>query len=261
MVSNIKLVRVLTKLGLKDKEALVYIACLEFGSFISASQLARKTSINRVSIYSIAKQLAKKALLRSSKINDKICYYARPINIILQELQKQKEKIDAQCKLLTKTATFFNNIDNQETIKKQMIDYFFGYDSIKDFYKKLPWEGIHYSIFSPESITKIFGNNIFWGTGSINKLRSLQGKEIISRTEHCSYYDNLENNKKIPHLQCAEVNNGLLLTDTIIFPDKFVVIINLDENNLHGVKINCQTLISSYMRIFESMWKNAKIIK
>lgn len=88
--------KILTGLGLGDKEILVYKLILEYGK-IAPALLSRKASINRTTIYSVAKELKEKGLILED-LGGKIIYYlpvrGNELEIIIkkeQEYLKQKE--------------------------------------------------------------------------------------------------------------------------------------------------------------------------
>ena len=88
--------KILTGLGLGNKEIVVYKLILEYGK-ISPALLSRKASINRTTIYSVAKELKEKGLIVED-LGGKVLYYLPSRDIELekvihkeQDLLKQKE--------------------------------------------------------------------------------------------------------------------------------------------------------------------------
>ncbi len=87
----------LKELGLSDKEILVYMTILQQGK-ISPADIATLTKINRTTVYSVAKELLQKNLIREE--NGKTTYFiARPpqdLNVLVekeQEVLRKKEHV------------------------------------------------------------------------------------------------------------------------------------------------------------------------
>lgn len=255
MIKNMDVISILRQLGLNQRESQVYLASLELGQFASAGQLAKLASVNRGTTYHIVKELEKKGFLRSTKRNDIINYIAESIDRILSLLEQQQAEIEAKQNLLKKTANVFNNITKKNQFEE--IDFFYGYENVLNFYKNLPWKNEHYSIFCPQIYESIFPMESFYGTGGSNMLSHVKGRVLVSKTNYPNYNYCIDLLREVPGLVFREFNAGLLLTDTIIFPNKFVVIINLNKDNLNGVKISCLSLIESYIKMFEKVWDRA----
>lgn len=215
--------------------------------------------VNRGTSYHIVTELEKKNFLKSTRRNDVKSYIAQPVDNIIKYLDEQEKEIHSKQVLLKQTLNEFHDLVNTEEQLNE-IDFFYGKDAVLNFYKSMPWGDYHYCIFSAESYDKIFPPDTYYGTCSIDVLKGIKGRVLISKTNHpahqacCEAIDNI-----IPELTYRVFDNGLIYTDTMIFPNKFVAIINLNENNLHGVRITCKSLIESYSRIFEEVWeKSAK---
>lgn len=87
---TIMLINTLINIGLNEKEARVYLACLELGSCV-VSEIAKKAKINRVTTYDILEKLIKKGFI-SFFTKHKIKYFnATNPDFIFEET---KQKID-----------------------------------------------------------------------------------------------------------------------------------------------------------------------
>ncbi len=77
------LIHSLEKLGLSDKESVIYLAALEMGKF-SVLSLARKTNIKRPTCYLILDDLIKKGLISTFPQAKKVLYVAEHPNALLK---------------------------------------------------------------------------------------------------------------------------------------------------------------------------------
>lgn len=82
----------LTKLGLKDKEAAVYLACLEMGS-ATAQQISRKSKVVRATTYVELESLMQMGLVTKFKEGKKTLFSAEPPRQLTRLLEKQQEDL------------------------------------------------------------------------------------------------------------------------------------------------------------------------
>ena len=80
---DLHLIHSLEKLGLSDKESIIYLAALEMGKF-SVLSLARKTNIKRPTCYLILDDLIKKGLISTFPQAKKVLYVAEHPNALLK---------------------------------------------------------------------------------------------------------------------------------------------------------------------------------
>lgn len=82
----------LKKIGLKDKEASVYLACLQLGPS-PVQVIARRAKVVRATTYVILESLAKLGLITEYQEGKKTLFTAEPPRQLLRVLEKQEEDI------------------------------------------------------------------------------------------------------------------------------------------------------------------------
>lgn len=82
----------LKKLGLKDKEAAVYLACLELGS-APVQKISRKAQVVRATTYVVLDCLAQKGLVTQFKQGKKTLFSAEPPRQLMRLIEKQEENL------------------------------------------------------------------------------------------------------------------------------------------------------------------------
>jgi len=82
----------LKKIGLKDKEASVYLACLQLGPS-PVQVIARRARVVRATTYVILESLAKLGLVTQYEEGKKTLFAAEPPRQLLRVLEKQEEDI------------------------------------------------------------------------------------------------------------------------------------------------------------------------
>jgi sugar-specific transcriptional regulator TrmB len=89
----------LKKLGLKDKEAAVYLACLELGS-APVQKISRKARVVRATTYVVLNALAQKGLVTQFKEGKKTLFSAEPPLQLTRLIEKREERLQEQKKEL-----------------------------------------------------------------------------------------------------------------------------------------------------------------
>lgn len=117
--------KTLENIGLSDKEAKVYMACLELGT-ATVQELAEKSEVKRTSIYNFLSVLIKKGLVSEIKQNDRVFLTAESPNILKDNLKNQEASLN---NLLPDLLDLFNKPSNRPAVK-----YYKGIAGIKKIY-------------------------------------------------------------------------------------------------------------------------------
>lgn len=118
--------KIIKDIGFDDKEAIVYLACLELNSAPN-TQIAKKTHLNRITNYEILKRLESKGVITSFKKRHAKNFIAIDPRILIKQA---KEKILLAEKSLPELLSISNKL-----VKKPKIYFFEGIDGIKTIYE------------------------------------------------------------------------------------------------------------------------------
>ena len=83
------LISVVKNIGLTDKEARVFLACLELGSSVVA-EIARKSRVNRVTVYTVLEKLMAKGIINSMIKNGKRFFDATDPQTVDAEIRRRE---------------------------------------------------------------------------------------------------------------------------------------------------------------------------
>src|SRR3989339_846893 len=109
--------KIISDLGLSDKETALYMACLKTGPS-GASELAKTTGIQRTHIYDLAEKLADKGFLTQTRKEDKKIFAARSPEEILAVKRIELKKFADSIPELEKLARQKNN--RKKTSRKDL---------------------------------------------------------------------------------------------------------------------------------------------
>ncbi len=138
----------LTSLGLKDKEAAVYLASLEIGPS-PVQPIAKKAKVVRATTYVVLEELMQMGLVTKYKEGKKTLFSAEPPHQLLRLLERQQEEIQEkkrevegilpELQILTKAAAgkpsvrYFEGKEGLRAIRQEIVMYTGAGDTIYNF--------------------------------------------------------------------------------------------------------------------------------
>lgn len=245
MIGNIEQ-KVLEEIGLNEKEAKVYLACLELGSD-SVLNIAKKAGIKRPSTYIILDSLTKKGLV--AKIPDKkaILYLAEDPQKILTGLDQKRQNLKDILPLLRAI--------HKGDIEKPQIRFYEGKDEIKKVYEEdiyLAKEILFYGV-SIKNFIKQFPDTFEKGEKLFRKNKT-KIKEIVSSDLFDQRYAKKYNSSPLRQI-IALPEGSKFYADNIIWGNK-LAITSLEK--LFMVVIESEDIANTYRTIFDLIWRNLK---
>ena len=119
---------IIKQLGLKEKEARLYSACLELGPS-KAKDLSKLTDLNRGTIYDVARSLFKKGLLSSTQRKNTTYFVANNPRTYIQKIE---ENLNSAKKALPALELLL-----QSSSYRPKLRYFEGNEGIKNVYEEI----------------------------------------------------------------------------------------------------------------------------
>ncbi|MFH1789838.1 MAG: helix-turn-helix domain-containing protein [bacterium] len=128
---------VLEQLNFSKKEISVYISLLELDT-ATATEIAKKTDINRTSCYDLLAVLIKKGLVSKFKKKNKIYFHAGDPRRLLSYLEREKQDkvktIEKQQKLVEEIIPELSSVLNPQSTKPK-VEFFEGQEGMKEAYE------------------------------------------------------------------------------------------------------------------------------
>ncbi len=122
------LTKKLEEIGLNEKEAKVYIAVLELGEG-SASEIAKKSGVNRATTYFTLENLMKIGLVSATNEEKKQKFVPEDPSQLENIITKQQQELEQKKKGLKDIVEELNSI-NSASIKKPIVKYYLGKEGI-----------------------------------------------------------------------------------------------------------------------------------
>lgn len=148
----------LKEIGLSEKEAEVYLALLQGDSF-SILEIAKKTKINRTTIYPVIKSLSEKGLVSETTTNSKIRYQAESPDRLETYIERQKILLEENSKKMKDIIPQLKSTQ-REMGERPVVKYFEGKEGIisvnEDLYKDPEPNEKAYMVYSRDLVDEVF---------------------------------------------------------------------------------------------------------
>jgi HTH-type transcriptional regulator, sugar sensing transcriptional regulator len=126
IIKNMDTKEILEQLGVADKKADVYLACLEEGG-ATAYLIAKKVGLKRPTVYDILNSLVKEGMIFKALKKTKVYYHPADPESLMRKLKEREEKLKT-------IMPFLQNLYNAPKVKPA-IRYFEGKEGIKEMYE------------------------------------------------------------------------------------------------------------------------------
>jgi sugar-specific transcriptional regulator TrmB len=241
------------KIGLKEKEAKIYIALLREGSQL-ANYIAKKTNILRSSIYDYLDILLDKGFITYTIISGKKYFQAVDPQKILDNFEEQKKREEEVLKQIVPELTKLKATAE----KKAKVEVFEGKEGMKSAFSYILKE-------YPKEIC------VYGSSGVSYKLlpffmehwhRQRIKQEIPIRIIYNQTKETKERIEKGPSMKLMQIRfspiKNFSLTGTMIYNDKVLITMWNPESPL-AISIESKEICKDYKSNFEILWKVAKI--
>ena len=242
----------LEQIGLKQKEAKIYLALLKSGQSL-ANQLAKQTNILRSSIYDYLDILLEKGFITYTIQSNKKYFQAVSPEKILENFKEQKQKQEQSLNTIIPELTKIMNTEP----KKVNIEVFQGKEGIKTVFSSL----------LREKPKEVFGHG---SSGASYHLlpffmehwhKERARKKIFLRlilNDVTASWERLRKGPKIKFGECRLVNRpDPSLSATMVYNDKTLIIMFDPETPL-AISIQSESIAKTHKQEFEILWKNSK---
>lgn len=230
---------ILIEYGLTDKEVKIYTGLLQLGQS-TATTIAKKTKLNRITCYDNLKSLQEKGLV-SSVIKSGVNYFesAKP-STLLAILKERQEKVKSILPELER----MHNIN----VEKPSVEFYEGLDGIKTVLNDIIKEGKETHFIADQDFMKAIP---YYFPHFIHDKREKKifSKVITNNSKEMHAYK--KNNPK----EYVDVKfiNFRLQTTKIFYANK-VAFVTYDKDNSVGTIIKNKKIYSTEIRLFKDMW-------
>lgn len=172
----------LQEIGLSEKEAQIYLALLQVDSS-SIQDIAKRTDINRTTVYPVLESLAKKGLVGEIQDGKKTLYQAAPPERLETFVERQKIMLDEKSKRLVDIIPELKGVQ-RESSEKPVVKYYEGRDGAisanLDFFNVKDAEGTGFFFFNKDLIDETFTKEEIAKVQAIRPKKQIQGISLYT---------------------------------------------------------------------------------
>lgn len=257
----IQVKNILGQIGLSDKEARVYLALLEL-EYTTVQWIAKKTDLNRTTIYDIVESLKQKGLV-SFYVKNKVKYFvSAPPEKVADMLEEKLEREQRIFRNLKDLLPELNAMYNSKKIKPR-VQFFESSEALEEVYMKMYGEGgAEESCFEYAS----------WANHADIYPKDMRRRMLEYRKEHNIFTRQIAVESEYtkswvtPEYQKNRFKEIRLIRDTgfdfganiEMYDNKIVITMFGRETGLTGFYIESRELYKMLRTAFECMWQCAK---
>lgn len=242
----------LEQIGFHEKEAKVYLACLQLGQD-TAYHIAQKCGLKRATVYFTLNLLVERGLVSIWKTKKATLWRAANPKKLFTQIKRKEETLAEIFPLLQSIYNFDEDRPNIQVFEGQA-----GvrqiYSEVVDYLVKgkevLFWGDVSHIWNLLEDITRKYLKGYQKGRYKI--------REILNESErNKEYVKSIRKNKNPRHLiRFLSEDQIFSGNDNIVFGNKLAIFST--QNKLFATVIESQDIAKSYRILFELAWKSAK---
>lgn len=248
----------LKKLGLKDKEAAVYLSCLELGPS-PVQKISRKAKVVRATTYVILESLMNMGLVTKYKEGKKTLFIAEPPRQLMRLLEKSREELDEKQhdleQLLPELHVLMKGVEGRPTVR-----YFSGREGLHAIRQEIVMYSVSGDVicnFTPtDYLDAIFTEN----ENQYYQQRVAKGikSRTIFTTKSQKHLDMLmsKDYTKLSQRRYIKPEAFPSTSGMTIFKDR--IAIGTFTGKFGGVIIENQAMSEMMRRLFDIAWEGAK---
>lgn len=259
---------ILQKVGLSNKDAEVYLACLELGTQ-PASVIAKKAGLKRPTTYLILEGLVKRGLVSEYTGSNVKYFTAVAPEYLLSFVEKQRRELTSHQREIEQYLPQFEALSNPyslnpkvrfyegiEGVERVMNDTLVSSETILCYSTIDDW-------FSREDTKQYL---LWYGKQRVRvkkiPLRSMHPDTLLARKYLEDDYPEIKTDqgKRLSHFRWLPKDIQIFSNEINIYDNKLAIVC-LSKHELLGVLIESESIASTQKSIFEVAWRSAQPAK
>ncbi len=242
----------LQEIGLSDKEAAVYLALLAV-DHASVLDLAKKTKINRTTIYFVLESLSKKGLASEIQQGKKTLFAAEPPERLATYIERQRVTLEEHSRRLQDMLPEIKAVQ-RETGERPVVKYYEGREgiisSLDEFYRGPESGGEVYFIYPKDLLEEVFADDEMARYRQIRLKKKAHSKVLYTYTKGI-----ISSNETGERIRIDEKKYPISC-DIAIYNDN--VKINILGKKLSGIYIRSKDLAETLRSVFNLAFDHIK---
>lgn len=251
------MIETLLRLGLSEKEAKVYLACLELAED-TVQNIAEKAQVNRATTYVILEKLMQLGLVSSIERGKKTVFIAENPAELVNIIERRQQELEAHKKGLEEAMSRLQAIYNGAK-DKPIVRYFEGPEGLE----ALDRYGIE-TLYAGKEMIGIMPFDVIEEHFPARRKKSLNERVSKGLKSHIIY---THKGGEIPEeVNKAQLRDALYLSredfpidaTITVYPDWGVKFYNFEEGNYFGVLFQSASMARNMELLMKLAWKGAQ---
>lgn len=238
----------LEKLGLSEKEALVYLAILETAFGLSVALISKKTGVKRSTVYLALESLKKRGLVSMTRNRNRHVYIAEDPRIFDEKIKEQGTYLQ---EILPELLSVINVL-----ARKPQIRFFEGVEGIKEVYRDtLKQHDDEIMAWATDVIGEKFDSQ--WLTEKYVPSRvamKISSRVLAPNTPSLKDLAG-DNVSALRNLRLLPSDEAPFFVEINLYGKRKMAIISFSEQ--FGIIIESTTIFETFKAIFENAWENS----
>lgn len=235
----------LQEIGLSEKEAQIYLALLQVDNE-SIQDLAKRTGINRTTVYPVLETLEKKGLVSEVQIGKKTHYEAAPPERLETFVERQRAVLEEHSQRLKEIVPQIKSLQREQG-ERPIIKYFDGRDGVisayEEFYNfETKEEKDGYFILNSDLLSEVFSEQEFEKFRKIRKGKKISAHVIYNRKAGVRDFDHTDKQ--------VHISGDFPITCDIAIVDDKLIISTLGDN-VSSVLLRSKDIASTFKSLIK----------
>lgn len=248
----------LKKLGFDDKEIAVFIAVLERGK-VTPATVATITGINRSTVYSIAKVLADKGILRIDTTSDPSYLIIESADVLENIVKREERQLSEKKNVVTDAMKLLESLPKSKHYSVPKIK-FYNEKELKDaLYSRLP-------VWAESAV--VSNEPSWWGFQDVSLVENfpewiVDHYKIIPDNVSTHLFTNAKPSEKDIHEKVSDErrtikyldDNNHEFTATQAVLGDYVIYVITDAKPYYMIEIHDRVMAHNFRQVFKLMWE------
>jgi len=264
LIQHPSVLKKLTKTGLTDKEARVYLSVLELGGAFP-SKVAQYAGLNRTTTYHLLNRLAVQGLVNEIEKKNKIFYQIDKPKKLVDHTKSQRRLVEDRIEIASSVlpdleglyglsgsrpkVTYYQGIEG-------MLDLYSDHIDVERSYEMLAWA-------NARELQKFLPPKFFDNYVKTKEKKRITTRAIIPDTEENRFFTGVrykDVNKKLwPEMRFMDPKLFPLVGEITVYSNNKVSIANFERQTLIGTIIEDKAIHDVMVAIFELSWSSSLI--
>jgi HTH-type transcriptional regulator, sugar sensing transcriptional regulator len=240
----------LIEIGLNEKEAKVYLSCLELGQ-TTVQNIARKALINRATAYFIIDGLMQRGLMSSFHKGKKQYFIASDPERLIEILEQEKENIEKKKQDLQKLLPQLQSLNNKQQ-GRPVVKYYEGKEGIFAMVEEVssPMKKTVRMAYSKDALGSVFSPS------DLEKMRNKRKKHDVKTKVIYTYKDGFLESTPDGQRRKIPLDKFPITSDIAVYDDK--IRLASFGKRLVGIIIEDEEMTKSMRAVLDLAWEAAE---